>query len=262
MIRKMLWRLVAIAVGCQLVACGGGENGGGAAPASDDNVASAAASGSAATFDESMRTKGCELLTPELVSTTFGAPQDELRQIKVMGCIYSWASDERTVEARISMLTVHASQAVATRWFENATRDVSAEEAQQQLDQAVGAVKDKAAKGELGKDVSTSAVDTVMAGALVGASRYGDIEGIGDQARINLDDGGLWIRVGNLTFSVAAYNGPPKPPASRAAIDVRNLDIKKIAADAKASDNAWLAQTFDQRKRDAQTLARVIIGKL
>jgi hypothetical protein len=255
--------MVVIAAVGQLAACGGAETAGGdAVPGSEGRVASAAASGAAATFDQSMSSKGCELLTPELVSTTFDAPPDKLRQIKVAGCIYTWTSDERVVEARISLLMVHASGAAATRWFENATRDMSAEQAKQQLDQAVGAVKDKAAAGEAGRGVSPSAVDTVMGGAVADGSRYGDIEGLGDEARVNLDNGSLWIRVNNLTFSVAAYNGPPNPPATRAAIDIKNIDVKKIAADAKASENAWLAQTFDERKRDAQTLARAIIARL
>jgi len=121
-------------------------------------------------------------------------------------------------------------------------------------------LKTKAANGELGKRVTASAVDTVhgaMAGIEAEGARYEDVPGIGDEARINLNDGGIWVRVDNLTFSVAGYAGPPKPR-----LTPKTFKLKEIAAAAQAANRAWLQQTLDQRKRDGQKLAKAILANL
>lgn len=265
--RQAVGLVVACALGSQVIACGGGK---------EDKPATAVASGDPAAaameavapetsdsekYDKSITKKACELVTPEMVASMFDVAQDSLKQLKVVGCIYTWKSDAREVEARISLLMAHKTEARAVEWFANATRGATAEEAQQQLDEVTDRVQEKAANGELGTKVSKSVVATVMAGAMVDASRYEGLDGIGEQASINLADGSIWVRVDNLTFSVGAYSGAPQPRVNHAA-SIKKLDIKRITADAKAANSAWLAQTFEQRKRDGMKLAKAIVAAL
>ena len=89
----------------------------------------------------------------------------------------------------------------------------------------------------------------------------GVIPGAGDQARINLGDGAIWIRVDNLTFTVGAYSGAPQPRFVPK-IDPKAMDLKAIAAAAQAAQREWVAKTIEQRKRDAETLARAVLARL
>src|SRR5690606_1870716 len=82
----------------------------------------------AARFDKDLRKRTCELLSPGLVSRTFGVPEGELKQLKVMGCTYTWKSDSEELEASVTMVRAHASEAAAAQWFQNATADKTAEQ--------------------------------------------------------------------------------------------------------------------------------------
>lgn len=88
-----------------------------------------------AKYDKSMRKKGCEIPSPELVSSTFGVPADDLSQVEVMGCTYSWDAEGQALEARLNMMRAHKSEKIAARWFANATKDVSAEELKDTFEQ-------------------------------------------------------------------------------------------------------------------------------
>ena len=79
-------------------------------------------------FDKEMRKKSCELLTPALVEKTFGVPKDELKQQKIMGCIYSWKDDKETLEATLMMVMAHKSEERAKLWFANTTKSKTADE--------------------------------------------------------------------------------------------------------------------------------------
>jgi hypothetical protein len=264
-VRRLAWQLLAFGFLCSLAACDGDTSK--ATESSEDPASTqaaareSAASSDVAKYDKSIRKKGCEILSPELVSSTFGVPADDLSQIKMMGCTYTWSAEGQILEARLSMMMVHRSDEIAAQWFANATKDLSAEEAERQLDDVMDKVKDQAAKGEIGDGVTGKNVDTVgkaMTGVVApGGVRYGDVVGIGDDARINLEDASIWVRVDNLTFSVAAYKGKSMPPVGH-----KTADLKKLAAAAQAANRAWLRDTFEQRKRDGQKLARAIVGAL
>jgi hypothetical protein len=215
----------------------------------------------AARYDRSISKKGCEILTAEGVSQAFGVPAGALKQIKVMGCVYTWRDRDQVLEAGVSMLRAHRSEAMAASWFEDATRNRTAEENQQALDLAMGRVKEKAGDGKLGGGVTPGAVDTVgktLAGAVdPGGTRYEDIDGVGAAARVQLGDGAIWVRVANLTFTASGYQGPRQP---RPALPTGKLE--EIARASQEAQRAWRAETFEQRKAGSLKVAELVLANL
>jgi hypothetical protein len=224
-------------------------------------MAAAGTPSQAARYDRSISKKGCEILTADGVAQAFGVPAGSLKQMKVMGCLYTWKEGDQTLEARVNMIQAHPSEAAATSWFERATRDRTAEENQEALDLAMGRVKEQAKDGKLGKSVTPGAVDTVgqtLAGAVApGGTRYQDIDGVGAAARVQLEDGALWVRVANVTFTVSGYKGPRAP---RPALPTG--DLKEVARAAQEAQRAWLAETFEQRKAGSRKVAELVVARL
>src|SRR5690606_14674791 len=72
-----------------------------------------AADKAGAQFDKGMSKKSCEILTPALVAQTFSVPEAELKQLKIMGCIYTWKKEEgetkTMLEATLTLMRVHDS---------------------------------------------------------------------------------------------------------------------------------------------------------
>ncbi|MBT8495199.1 MAG: hypothetical protein KJO07_19290, partial [Deltaproteobacteria bacterium] len=176
-----------------------------------------------ARFGKDMRKKGCELLTPKLVADTFGVPEAELKQHKIMGCLYRWDKGDQTLEAQLTMLRAHKSERRAARWFGNATKDLTKEEMAAQMQMVKKRVKKrKEIDTKLKKDTADKMVD-VATDMLGDGVSYEDVAGIGDQARINTRDGTLWVRVANLTFTVAGYKGKKMEDPKYSPADMRNI---------------------------------------
>lgn len=214
-----------------------------------------------ARFGKDMRKKGCEMLTPKLVADTFGVPEGEIKQTKIMGCIYSWEADGQIVEANITLLRAHKSEKLAAQWLENATQTQTKEQMAAQMQEVKGKVKERE---EIDTKLKEKTADTLMDVATdmlpdEGVS-YEDVDGVGDQARINTGDGTLWVRVDNLTFNVAAFKGKEMERPAYTAADMK--DIKKITAMAKQAQQAWLEENVDQRRADAIKVAKLIVANL
>lgn len=210
-------------------------------------------------FDKDVRKKGCELLTAKLVAATFGVPESELTQRKVMGCLYTWKSGEQILEASVISLRAHKSEEAAARWFKRATRDLSQAEAKAALDRVVTKTKEH-------RDVDTEqkkkTVDAVVGGLADGVGAegfvYEDVPGVGDEARMNAGDGNITVRIANLTFSVAAYQGTAMPTPN-----VQGLsDVKEIMRVVKAATAAWQRETLPQRRQDSTKLAKAFARTL
>jgi hypothetical protein len=204
-------------------------------------------------FSGDMNKKGCELLSARLVSATFDVPADALNQMKILGCRYAWHSDKETLEAGISMIRAHKSEAGATRWFATATASKSAEEMKEEMEQ-VSAQLDK--RAELDTDVKKSTAKNLLGMVGTKAVTFEDVPGIGDEARVN-DSGTVYVRVENLTFMVSAYKGAKAPPP-----DMQGVDIKQMAARAKENAEQWAIQTAPQRRDDGARLASAIVKEL
>jgi hypothetical protein len=214
-----------------------------------------------ARFGKDMRKKACELLSPKMVADTFGVPEGELEQRKIMGCIYTWKGGGEIVEARITMLRAHKSEKMAATWFGNATKSLTKEEMAAQMQMVKKRVKErKEVDTKLKKDTADKLADVASDMMPDGGVSYEDLAGVGDQARVNTNDGSVWVRVANLTFHVVGFKGKDMEQPKYTAADMKN--IKKVTAMAKKAQQEWLKATIDQRRGDGTKLAKLIVGKL
>lgn len=208
--------------------------------------------------DETFRKQACEILTPVLVADHFGVPKDELRQTKIMGCVYTWQSDGVIVEANLMMPRIHKSIESAKQWYGNATATRTKEELDAQLDQVKGKLDES-------KDLDTESKKNTAKGfaelgkmAMPDAGvRYDDVPGVADEARVSSADGILWVRMANLTFQVTGFKGPEKPQTP---FDIKNP--KGLAKAAMETQKKWVADTLEQRKRDATALAPKVVAAI
>jgi hypothetical protein len=211
-----------------------------------------------ARFEKDMRKQGCELLTAKLVADTFGAPEADLRQTKVMGCIYSWSEGDQMVEAQVMMLRAHKSEKSAARWFGNATRSVTKEEVTAMMETVKEKAKEREEIDTKLKKKTTDQLADVATGMIADEGiQYEDLEGVGEQARVNVGDGSIWVRVDNLTFTVSAYKGKTMTQPHYASMKPKQI----IAASTKASKE-WMKETAPQRTTDSTTLAKLIVAAL
>ncbi len=192
------------------------------------------------------------LLTTKLVSATFDVPADKLKQMKILGCLYTGGHENEIVEAHISMISVHKSEESAAQWFGNATKSKTAEEMTAEMDKVARQLD---AKAEL--DPNAKSMAKVIMGSVGGKTvNFEDVAGVGEEARVN-DDGDVHVRVDNLTFIVSAYKGAKEPP-----LDLKGVDLKQMAVVAKESAKQWASETAPQRKKDGTRLAKAIVAGL
>lgn len=209
----------------------------------------------AAKFDKEMRKKACEILTAEMVAEVLEVNAADLKQMKIMGCSYNWSEDGQTVEARFGSIRVHDDTARAKKWFANATKGMTAKE----VEEAMAKVAERAKKDErIDTEEKKAAVGSIAKSAgKMGAITFEDVDGVGDEARLNTGDGDLWVRKGNMTFTVAAYKGKElqAPP-------MKGGDMKGFAAKMRELDKAHKKETMPQRKDAATKLTKAILAKL
>jgi hypothetical protein len=205
-----------------------------------------------------MASRACEILTPALVAQVFGVEETNLRQDKIMGCIYSSKADGNELLARLNMLKSHETEALAEAWFESATRSMSKEEAVQFMQ---GVTEDAKKREEIDSDTKKKVVDDM--GGLLSATvsddgiQYEPVSGIGDNARVNTSEGSLFVRKGRLTFSIAAYHGPKQPAPNMAGVAINDM-----ARAAMQASEDWKKETVPQRTADATKLALAVVEVL
>ena len=71
------------------------------------------------------------------------------------------------------------------------------------------------------------------------------------------DDGNIYVRIDNLTFSVSAYHGPKKPKPN---LPIGN--VKAMMEAAKKSAAEWQEKTAPQRKKDSIKLAKAVVANI
>lgn len=210
---------------------------------------------SAARFDHDMAKRGCELLTAELVGSTFDIPVDSLTQRKILGCRYDWQDQTNTLEAAISMIRVHDTEAAAVEWFTNATSDRTAEEMAAQLAKVSKRLDERP---ELDTTAKKSMAKKLLATIGTQGVTFENVAGVGEAARLS-EEGTLYVRVDNLTFMVSAYHGTiaPRPDMSSLGTDTQQMAVR-----AREAQALWITQTSPQRKTDATRLAKGIVADL
>ncbi len=213
-------------------------------------------------FDKALAKQACDILTPERVEQTFGVPAAELKQVTVVGCTYSFrdkdAPEKLQLDARFGTIRAHKDEEAAKQWFGNATKGMTQEEKKQAMAAIAQGAKDREEVDSKAKEKVVDQLGSAMV-ELTGSDgiRFESVNGIGDEARFNLSDGGLWVRTGNLTFTVTAYHGPPAPKPN-----LKNVGLQEMAKAALSANREWLQQTLPKRKADASKLAAVILKAL
>lgn len=225
-----------------LSACGQSDN-------SDVRAESVSSLPVAARYGGEMSKEGCQLLSAQLVSTTFDVPSDALKQTAIQGCHYKWNNESETLEAGILMIRAHKSDEEAIRWFAGVTANKTADEVRAELDSAAGRL-DK--QEELDTDLKKSTAKNLLAMVSAKAVNFEDVADIGDEARVN-DEGTVHVRVDNLTFMVSAYKGAKAPRPN-----MQGVEIKQMAAVAQENADRWAIETAPQRRTDSTRLAKAI----
>ena len=160
-----------------LSACGGSDNSASGGANSGDDIPAGNSSSTSARFSKDIG-KGCDVLTADLVESTFNVPAEMLRQMKVLGCIYTWKDDNQELLARISMLRVHKSDAAAASWFSQVTRNLTVEEVQAQMADVAEQLDQRE---ELKTDGAKALADAILSSAGSDAVVFQSIENVGDE---------------------------------------------------------------------------------
>ena len=212
-----------------------------------------------AVFDKGLKEKTCEFLTGAAVAKAFSVPEAELEQLTVLGCIYNWEKGDEELQARVKISIITKTEADAVTWFRNATKGMSQAEAKA----AMGKIKTQAKKdAKVDTDAKKEAVDELGDAAIDSNNkdgiRFRDIPGLGDEARLQLGDGAIWVRVDNMMFIVNAYKGKKAPPPSFEG----GVDLENFANVALAANKKWIQDTMAERERDGVTVAKIVLEAL
>jgi len=212
-------------------------------------------------FDNEVAKNACEILTPALVSTTFGVPEPDLKQMKIMGCTYSAKAvgpEKLLVNASFTTIMMHKSDSVAQAWFANATKGMTREEADRQMDQVTRRAQDhETIDTKTKKRVVGDMGELIKQATSTEGIQYESVEGVGDEARVTTSDGALWVRRGSLTFVVGAYKGTPQPPT-----DLKGVAVKDMTKKAMQAHKDWMESTVPQRKEAAIKLGKAVVAAL
>lgn len=181
--------------------------------AAGETAAGKAAEAKAELFDESMKTKPCELLTANMVAGVLGVDEGGLTQSSPMKGMCSYATDDDT-SIMIGFITVRDDLDKATEYFDNAYKGMSPEE----VEKAMAAIEKELDKQvEEGKVEAPDAkkaepVKDAVGGAFAAGFKYEDVEGVGDAARLGVTkrkiagmemyDNEIYVRVRNLSFQI------------------------------------------------------------
>lgn len=214
--------------------------------------------GKAFTKDNFNRKMACDVLTADMVAKALEVPAGELKQNTVMGCGYQWENDTQQADAGFRMLTVYDDEETAKTRFANMTKGMSQEE----IKAAMEGIKDKAEKDGAIKGAGAEKAADEIGGAVVdsagaGGFVYEDATGIGDEARVLTNDGTVYVRVRNVTFTVTGFklDNPETPP----------LDPKDPQGSIKKQSAAlmqWVTDTAPQRAESAKVLAKAVVEAL
>lgn len=252
-----------LALGCDKKEDGGADADDAPKSEAETKADDAPALASVRTFEKTQRKKGCEMLTPKLAAEGLGVPEGELEQMKMMGCIYSWKSADKSeiADASLMNISIRKDAKLARAYFEGSTKDRTAEEVRAELAKVMEATKKREEIDTKSKKTAVSAVGGI-AGAMVpdAGYQYSDVPGVGDAARASSEDGAITVLLGNMVFNVRAYKGKPSPELDMTKFSP--TDTKAMVAAAKEIDEKWKAETLDARKAQAAKVAKAIVDSL
>lgn len=205
----------------------------------------------------------CSVFDAKDFAEAFNVPADEVKEAN-FGCAYTWESKtkgEREVKVEIAPGFIHKEVARAKKSYD-ALLTQSPGARDEEVAAALGDMKAKArADGAIASGAEEKAAKTLTGtvGALVkGITYQNTAQRIGDQS---LEDstGKIWVRLGNMTYTVMAYDGKPFQ------LDPKSLNVKdptKIASAIAEASKAWEASTSDVRKKHSTVIANLVTSKL
>ena len=248
--------LVLLAPGCD-DAKTGDSGGSKTKPEAGEKAQAEDPAATAKTFEEGLKKRACELLTADMVSTALEVPAGDLKQMKVLGCSYEWQDEAREVDAALRFVRVYDDAEKAAQWFSNMTKDQSPEELKAAMEQVTQKAKENGKLEGAGKEKAAEAIGSALTNSMPEGVSYEDVPGVGDEARASKQNGDLYVRVGNATFTISAYAGKLYVPPP--------LDPNDLKAAAKAQQKAavaWEKETAPQRKEAAVKLAKLVVAGL
>ena len=192
-----------------------------------------------ATFDTSLGDRPCDVVTAQMVATTFDVPEKSLQQSEPLKswCAYELEESGKTLEVLIYVATFDGA-AAAKKDLRDSSRSMSAEEISEQL-QAMGIAFDE------------SDNDSNLPMPQPTSVTFEDIDGIANQARFNTNEGWLHLQQNNLRINLSAFYGP----------NMRMPDQISFKAMVEA-DSAWKEETISKRKEQAIKLAKIALAEL
>lgn len=196
-----------------------------------------------APFDTSIGDRPCEIVTAQMVATTFDIPEKNLQQSKPMEhwCSYDMEKDGKTVSVSFQVIAFETKKDAAES-FRDSTRSMSAQEMTEKL-KALGVEFDES-DIQFARDLGLS--DPRPTGV-----QFEDVDGIADKARFLTSEGSLYLLQDNLQIMLSAFYGP----------DMTIPDEITFEAIQKAT-SAWKEDTMDERKKQTITLAKTALAAL
>lgn len=243
--RPLFCAMLALLPALMLAGCGGSNSDSSAtATPAGDNAAAAPVTDSAQ-VDAALEESPCDLASTDMVASLFDVPAAEIESSASMSwCDYTWEGDGKILEVQVNVNGVFEDAESASSSFRSTTRGMSGAD----LDKAMTSIKNEVASktADNGKAVDAIMGDTSDSPGIV----FEDVEGVGDEARLALTVGAgdLYVRAGNLNFTVAAYSGTPMPRPDGMGI----MEAIK----------SWQKDTMPQRKEAAIKLSKAIIETL
>lgn len=198
----------------------------------------------------------CLMVPRATVAELFDAPEAEIEQSELKlsrrgVCTTEWSGANRIIAIETEVQTLENKKKAAQR-FKSSTRSVSREEmakAAQLLRERLDAAdkSGKTQKSERAKRTEKS----IIGGLAQNPVEFEDISGIGDEARLDVNEGKLVVRKGSAIMNITAYSGPNMPKPEK-------FDVKSMTQLGKS----WKKDILPQRKQQTLELAKVVFKQL
>lgn len=248
--------MLAVVPALLLVGCSGGDNDDGfSPPVASSNATTDQRVTDSANVDAAVEKTPCDLLTADMVARVFDVPAAELEQSQQMSsrCNYSRDDGDERLDVSFDVAGVFDDAKAASKRFRSVTKGLSGEEMQRAMAGIKADVADKLEDKPAGTRQAAEAVVESSSKGRSDGIRFEDVDGVGDEARLALTVGAgdLYVRAGNMNFTVAAYSGPAMPRPD-----------KLTASSIMAADKQWRSETLPQRKEAAIKLANAVVESL
>jgi hypothetical protein len=231
------------------------ESGAASAPA---DVTATPATGGGNTYSKEARKKKCDAFTREFAAGVFEFPVDRLKPEdpnRKKRCRFSWNHEGKSFYAGIEGLGVKKDEKRAKMWFKNQTATKTQAEVEadgREVAKAVDESKDEKLKDPQGKAVAKTTIGVMTQMTTEGVS-WEDVPGLGDEARVNNQNGMVRIRDGNALIVVSAFLVPEDSPYTGPPTDISAITVH---------NRKWVEATIEERKAASIKLARAYFPEI